>query len=127
MRKLALLSLFVSMALSACRGGHLVVPNVENCTVAGVIAAGAFCSETITGKTRDLTMNELFDFLEPQAAHDDVPARAGAVCQSAEQWNAQKTVLEQACRILGKDCTYEMQQTVRSMQEFERTQTRWLK
>lgn len=115
MQKRRLLILCAIVALSGCRAGHVTVPNTEACTVAGVLAAGAFCAETITGQTRDMTLDEYFDFLEPKEAHDDVPARAGAVCQSADDWGAQKTALEQACRVLGKRCTYELREVIKNM------------
>lgn len=116
MQRLRLLSLSVFMAFSACKTGQIVVPNTEACTVAGVLVAGAICAETITGKTRDMTTDEFFDFLEPKEAHDDVPGRAGAVCQSTDDWNNQKTALEISCRLLGKNCTYEMQQVILNME-----------
>lgn len=109
------LILFAFMALSGCRAGKIIVPNTEACTVAGVVGAGAICAETITGITRDMTVDEFFDFLEPKEEHDDVPGRAGAVCQTADDWNDQKTALEMACRILGKSCTYELKQVIKNM------------
>lgn len=119
MRKLRLLSLSVFMVLSGCRAGHVVVPNTEACTAAGVIAAGAICAETITGATRDMTVDEFFDFLEPKAEPSpnpsNIPSRAGAVCQSSDDWNSQKTALEVSCRILGKNCTYELKQVIKNM------------
>lgn len=124
MRKLHLLILSVSMALSGCRAGHVVVPDTEACTVAGVIAAGAICAHTLAkdaeGKplTRDMTMDEYFDFLEPkEEGENSEPARAGAVCESTNDYGAKKTALEQACRILGKNCTYEMQQAIEGMKQ----------
>ncbi len=113
------------MALeSGCRAGRVVVPNTEACTTAGTLAAGAFCAETLTGKTRDMTTDQFFDYLEPQAARPDpenpghdLPARGGAVCQTVDDWNAQKTALEQACRILGKNCTYELRLVIKAMQD----------
>ncbi len=124
MLKPTLLLLFALTVLeSGCIMGHIVVPNTEACSVAGVFSAGGFCAETISGKTRDLTMNEYLDFLEAQPERPDpfnegktLPARAGAICQSTSDWNEQKTALEVACRILGKNCTYELEQTIKNMQ-----------
>ncbi len=115
-----LLTLFVITALG-CKTGSLVIPNTEECTVAGVFAAGAFCAESITGKTRDLSLDEFFDFLEPKEADPtgNQPARAGAYCRSAEDHLKLKTILEQACRLLGNKCTYEIQQTIQTMNMME--------
>lgn len=115
MQKLRFLILCAFVVLSGCRGSKIVVPNTEACTVAGIVGAGAICAETVTGVTRDMTMDEFFDFLEPKEEHDDIPGRAGAVCQSADDWNDQKTALEMACRVLGKKCSYEIRQVVKNM------------
>jgi hypothetical protein len=123
MRKLILLSLCILTVLNiSCATDGVVVPNTEACTVAGVIAAGAICAETITGKTRDMSMDEFFDFLEPREEQPDptnpghtLSSRGGAICQSVDDWNSQKTALEIACRILGKNCTYEIKQAIEGM------------
>lgn len=123
MRSRIFLILFVSTALSGCVTGSIIIPNTTACTVAGVFSAGGFCAETLTNKVRDLSMNEYLDFLEAQSERPDpdhegqiLPARAGAICQSTDDWNAQKTALEMACRVLGKHCTYELRQTIQVMQ-----------
>lgn len=53
-------------------------------------------------------MEEFIAWLEPQAAQPDpkkpghmLPARAGAVCQSTEDWVKIKTVLQQVCAKVG--------------------------
>ena len=113
--------------VASCRGSHIVIPNTEACTAAGILSAGAICAETLTNKARDLTFDEYLDFLEPQVKRPDpahpgefLPARGGAICQSVDDWNAQKTALELACRVLGKNCTYQMHQILDSMEWIER-------
>jgi hypothetical protein len=119
MRKLICLSSFV-LALSAC----VTVPNTTVCTVSGVMADGAICAETLTDKTSELTLTEWIDFLEPQPERPDpvhpgetLPARAGAMCQSSEDWNKMKTALEQACRELGNRCSYQIKTAIRSLKQ----------
>ncbi len=118
-RKALFLSLFVFMAFeSAC----VTVPNVGACSVAGTLSAGAICAETLTDKKWEMTLDEFLDFLEPQPERQDpadvskiLPARAGAICQSADDWNAMKTALEQACRELGSRCSYQVKQAIVSL------------
>jgi hypothetical protein len=73
------------------------------------------CSHTLTSETRELTVDEFFNFLEPKEASEGEPARAGAVCESTSDYGAKKSALEQACRILGKNCTYELRETIEGM------------
>lgn len=44
-----------------------------------------------------------------------MPKRAGAVCESSYDWTIKKTALEQACRELGKRCSYEIQEMIREI------------
>lgn len=118
MRKLSWLVTFASMALSAC----VSVPNTRTCTAAGSVAQGAICAETLTGRTSEMDLDEFLDFLEPQEERPDparpgqrLPARAGALCQSSEDWNKMKTALEQACRELGRRCSYEVEQQLKRL------------
>jgi hypothetical protein len=37
-----------------------------------------------------------------------IPARGASIVMIDGQWNAFKTALEKACRLLGQRCTYEM-------------------
>jgi hypothetical protein len=108
-----------ALAVSAC----VTVPNTKVCSVAGVISAGGICAETLTSRTSDLTMDEFLDFLEAQPERPDpkdpskkLPAHGAAVCQSSEDWNKQKTALEQACRELGKRCSYEIRRALAAIE-----------
>lgn len=120
-QKRVYLSLFALTVLSGCVS--IKVPNTTACSVAGVLAAGAICAETITGKTSDMTLDQFLDFLEPKAERPDpndpsatIPGRAGAICQSAEDWGRIKTTLEQACRELGSKCSYELKAVIANME-----------
>lgn len=82
-----------------------------------MMSAGADCDNTLSDNPTSLALDQFINFLEPQPEIRDPksgvvisPARAGALCQSAEDWNSMKTELEQACKILGNQCTYEMKQ-----------------
>lgn len=109
MQKKHCLFLFLTaLLLNSC--GHVQVPNTEFCTVAGTISAGAICAESITHKTRDMTFDEFLEFIEPG------PARGGAICQSADDYNKLKTTLEQACRLLGNRCSFEIKRTIKAME-----------
>lgn len=108
MQKKFWLSLFLIIETSC-----VTIPNTRNCAVAGRLAAGAFCSDTLTGETSDMTLDQFIAFLEPQIE----PPRAGAICQSAEDFSKVKTVLEQACRELGSRCSYEFRKMIRSYQD----------
>lgn len=96
------------------------VPNIELCSIAGVISAGAICVNSNNDSSRDMTMDEFFDFLEPVEAYTDESgvyhaARDGAKCMSTEDYTETKIAMEQMCRLLGKRCTYEMRKALRKL------------
>jgi hypothetical protein len=104
MQKLIFVSLLLIIS-SSC----VTIPNTKSCTVAGIMSAGADCVESVTGKESEMSMNQFLDFLEP------TEKRAGAICESASDWTKKKTALEQACRELGKRCTFEVQEAISSI------------
>lgn len=99
-------------------GKQIKLPDSEVCAVAGVMSAGADCVHMVSSGGRSMTLDELIEFLEPQDERIDLktgkklPKRPPAMIMSAEEWNKQKTVLEQACTMLGDRCTIEMKQTI---------------
>ena len=93
------LFLFV-LTISSCAA--LTIPNTKVCVVAGIMAAGADCAYTLSEKTETMTLDQFLDFLEPSEG------KAAALCQSADDWNKNKTALEQACHSLGAKCSYEV-------------------
>ncbi len=114
-KKKIFLNTFVLILLANCASTE--VPNTEVCAVAGVLSAGMDCAETLTAKTRSMDLHQAITFLEPQEEITNpdgtvTPARGAALCQSSEDWGEMKTALEQACKILGPRCTYEMHQAI---------------
>ena len=99
----------ISLALSGCAA--VAVPNTEVCAVAGRIRIGANCVSTLSDDEREMTYDEFIDFLEPQ----EDPPRSGALCQSAEDWNKQKTALEEACAILKDQCKFELKRVIKNI------------
>lgn len=133
MRKRLLLSSFACVALSAC----VTIPATREYTVAGKLDAGMIWADTQGAGDGDLDLDETIDFLEPQPERECVPVpkttictrlaptperpavklpeRAGAVCRSTEDAKKLKVALEQACRDLGRRCSYEVKQAIRGM------------
>lgn len=109
----------LSLLLSGCSA--IQVQDTVVCATAGIMAAGGSCAHTLTEETYDLDLNGWLDFLEPKAEFTDpitgkvTPARGAALCQNADDWNKIKTSLEQACKILGKRCTYEQRKALKDV------------
>lgn len=111
MRKLHLLVLFAS-TLSSLRCATL--PNVEFCSAASPISAGANCAFTLSEKTREMTYYEFLDFLEPNKE------RGGALCASAKDFEEYKNAMEKACRLLGPRCKKEVVQALAVMDRLQK-------
>lgn len=92
--------------------GCVTVHNTELCSVAGRLSAGGICAEALTEKTRDMTFEEFVAFIEP--ASEPSP-RAGAICQTSEDYNKTATSLAQACRELGSRCSVETRELIKGM------------
>lgn len=108
------LLIFSGTMLLAFASGCVSVPNIEGCTVAGAIEAGADCAKSNSGEKRKITAQELIEMLEPTLDAPDqknpsqvIKGRAGAVIITAEDYKRAKTAQELACRMLGQKCTYE--------------------
>jgi hypothetical protein len=106
--------------LSGCK--KITIKNTRECIVAGVIQAGMDCATTNTSEISAMDFEEAIEFLEPQGERADpanpgkrLPARAGAVCRSDEDFTAQKTALESACALLRSRCTPEMKNAIGGM------------
>lgn len=116
-------SLCLSLAaLSAC----VSVPDTSACAVNGALSNGGTCVTTLSGVTRELSFQGMLDLLDamPVAYTDPdtgmpVAAHGAAIIQSAADWNAQKTALEEACRELGNRCSYAVTQALDSMEKTE--------
>lgn len=92
----------------SCKG--VVIKETEFCGVSGLVTHGADCATTIENKTRSMSMEEFIDFLTP----DPTRNKSGALCQSVDDVIANKTSLEQACKLLKNRCTKEMKQMIES-------------
>ncbi len=89
------------LALSACT---TMVPNSEICMVSGVLAAGGDCVMTQTDATRSMDLDGWISFLES----DPATGKGAAVCTSSEDYQKNKTALEQLCKKAGVWCTKEI-------------------
>ena len=96
-----------------------LIPNTVTCSVSGVLMAGADCTETLSDRTKSLSLNEFIDFLEPQLEVRDYsgrvlkPERAGAMCQSASDYMKQKLAIETLCARI--KCTAEVKQIIQEV------------
>ncbi len=111
MRKIA----GITLLLVSCAGPKIKDPDTKVCTVAGIIGAGLDCATTNTGKISSMDFYQMVDFLEPQKERPDpdhpgqkLPARAGAIIISDEDYTAKKEAFEQACVELKNRCTPQM-------------------
>ena len=119
-----------SLLLLSCQ--PIVIKNYRECVASGSVLAGADCAETNTGRITQMDFEAFVEWLEPQNTRPDpdrpgemLPARAGAVCRSDEDFTAQKIAIEQACAILKKRCTPEMRDAIRqNAQNIKRLQIR---
>ena len=91
----------------------LKLKNQTICTVAGVMAAGMDCAQTLTRNVFPLTLEQTLLFMEP----DPLVARAGAVCMSAQNFNDIKTSLDIICMTLGEDCGYDVREQLQNLDE----------
>lgn len=63
---------------------------------------------------------QMLDELPADPVHHK-PYRAPAIIESAEDFGEETAEIETACRILGKDCTYELQQVIHNRKLLVRT------
>lgn len=96
-----LLSLLGILALSSCR---VSFPDVQLCSVAGVIMAGADCSYTGHEENSEMQAKEFIDWLEN-----------GAICMSSADRAREKSAIESACVKLGNACSFEVKQLIQTM------------
>jgi len=74
-----------------------------------MMKAGANCVWSLSEDTREMDMDELFDFLEPNEE------RGGAMCMSTAHWEELKTAVEQLCKKLGTKCTMETKRLIETI------------
>ena len=97
----------LSLTLSSC--SSVTIPDSKICSVAGLMSAGADCTTYLSHTRTSMTFNEFIDFLEP------TPAQGGAVCMTLNDFISTKTAIEQACVLLGSQCTKEIKKKLRSL------------
>ncbi len=102
--KSPLLFLLATLVLSGCK--NVVVPDVQICSVAGIIAAGADCSFTGHDENSEINVKELIDLLED-----------GAIIISHNDRLKEQTALDQLCYDAGAQCTYEVKTLIKNMAE----------
>lgn len=117
--KLYRLLLIISLSGFACK--TIVIQNTRPCSVAGLISNGGFCADTLNGGTASLTSQQMIDLIEarPEPYPDSEtgimqPAHGAAVIDSDDDYNTIMTEIEQACTILGKNCSYQLKQAIQS-------------
>lgn len=122
------LSLAVLASLPLLLSGCFVKKqNTKICSVAGVLSAGMDCSYTLSDHQEEMDLVTSVEFLSPQPKREDptnpgkwLPARAGAICMSAEDWNKDATTLEQACKgKCGKDVEQDLDEISRRLRKIQ--------
>lgn len=79
------------------------------------------CANTLSKTTREMTLDETIQFLEPHPEIRDasgkvlVREKGPAICLTSEHFNQFKTDLEVACEMMGNKCTYEMKSAIESV------------
>lgn len=106
MRKLLFLFL-CTLAVSSCTSVQL--PDARVCAVAGVLAGGMDCARTLSPEVDSMTLNQTIEFLEP------TDTRGAALCMSADDFGKLKSALEIACEKLGRACSKEVQESLKSV------------
>lgn len=112
MRAKVLKKIFLSLVATTSLASCVPVPNTKYCAVAGKLAAGMSCGETLNDNITRMPLADTIAFLEPQQKTDTQPARGGAICMSADDFNKIKTAVEQLCKKVGSMCTYETKKKI---------------
>lgn len=115
---LLLLSLSsLSFTASSCQS--IQISDKEVCSVTGKLSAGGTCTHTLSDEIHYKTFEQYIDWLSAKPERPDpdhegqkLPPHGAALCMSANDWAAMKTELETACRLLGKNCSWAMKQTI---------------
>jgi hypothetical protein len=103
-------------ALLSCQ--HVTIKNRQPCFVNGIISQGATCANTVTDHTTwQISTQQVLDILEARPVNGNIPAHPPGVFQSADDYGGETTELDIACRLLGDDCSYELQQMIESRKQ----------
>jgi hypothetical protein len=99
--RLKLLLVSLPLLISSC----VTIQDAEFCSPAGTVSNGAICSHLLNSETNTKTFNDFLFWLEAAPKTPTTPEKSAAICMSAIDFNAFKTELEVACRMLGKRCS----------------------
>lgn len=117
--------------------GTVVIPDSTTCFPNGKLSAGGTCSHSEEAGTFTLTFNEILDLLDaqpydrmcvpvpglkvcqenpaPGAVIEKIEKRGASAIIEVDQYVAVKTALETACRLLRRNCTYEIKAAIKMM------------
>lgn len=111
MRKLIFLSSLVLLA-SSC---DVTIPNIVVCSAKtdNIVRDGAVCATTLSGEVWDIDAAEYLAKLPVNVADE----RPGAIVMTADDFNAYKTALDQACRALGKKCKRAVKDSIENLKD----------
>jgi hypothetical protein len=109
------------MALSGCETVQITARHP--CALNQTFALGATCADTISSVTNQITEADAIAMLQAQQAVTNpdgstTPAHAPAIFQSADDYGTETIEMDTACRLLGNNCSYELEQTVRTRKDF---------
>ena len=101
----------LAQLLSGC--DSVEIKDREACYVNGRVSLGATCASTVGDRyVRQVPYADTLKMLEARPAEGGNPAHAPAVFQTADDYGEETIELETACRILGDNCTYELQTSI---------------
>lgn len=92
--------------LSLINSSCVTIKDKKVCAVAGVLSAGANCSNFISNDTEEMSFDQFLDFLEPRIETPTSTGKGAALCMSSEDFGEMKTEIETMCRMLGDRCAY---------------------
>ncbi len=114
MPRLILLSWCIA-ALSSC--GSITIENTRSCAVNGKLSLGATCANTLGPVTSvQITLEQALDVLEARPATGATPAHPAGIFQSAADYEKDSVEIQEMCRMLGKKCSYAVQQIIAGRQ-----------
>lgn len=81
------------------------------------MSAGANCANMLSENTREMTLEELIEFLTP----NEKEGRAGAVIMSTKDFEKQKTTIELLCIKLGNQCSPQVKEQIQKLSKTIKT------
>ena len=90
---------------------NVPVSDGEYCTVKGKLSYGMKCVRQLSGKKRQMTFDEVLDFLQA----DEESGKGAAVCQSSKDFAANKSSLEALCKVSNNMCKPEHKKAIKNL------------